>query len=131
MTNLAKRPARSVEPIRLEPLHSKRWESDLNGTVHTDKHSPGPCQVGFSEAEWAWLPGTQIGVLNRFAPKCGRLVISEAILQQPDKMVTRLNMIAIDSKRMFDQLNAQKNKAADAKQKQINQEKAQGIKPQL
>ena len=118
-------------PTRTGIHSNKRWERYRDGRTHRDKHSPGPCTSGSMAYDWNIVPGTQIGVLQRFSPNCGTLIISEAKVDSNDRMVTQLVTKVIDSKRMFDELNGKELAAQQEKQKQLQQEKAAGNKPQL
>lgn len=80
--------------------------------------------------DWNPVPGTQIGILQNFAPKCGTLIVSEAKVGNDD-MVTQLITKVIDSKRMYDELNGNEAAARQEQQQKLRQEKAAGNKPKL
>lgn len=110
---------------------TKRWELYRDGRTHREKHSPGPCRTGFMKSDWTYVPGTQIGMLTNLSPTCGTLIMSEALVDNNDRMVTQLTTKVIDSQRMHDFLNAKDSAEEQERQRQLQQERSAGNKPKL
>ena len=105
----------------------RKWEFDRNGKQYVGPAGKGPCAtISLSDS----IPGTTISAPHSFSPNCGKL-ITATTGSVIEGMISHYTLNVIDAQSMYDQLNAREAQAEKERKKKLEQEKAQGTKPNI
>ncbi len=111
------------------------WEFDRAGKLWTGSNYQGPCGSGGIPAgggtDMGRVSGANIHVPTNFPERCGVMIKTAISHNEADKMVSAFSVMMVDSARMYDELNGNKQKAEAERVQKLKRESAQDIKPQL